>query len=58
MTSAVATAVNPFQNSTKSKSTTTTHFYLAISVVDSFHPSAQQKMPTFLNVELDVERKL
>lgn len=31
---------------------------LAISLVDSFHPSAQQKQAGFMNVELDVEKKL
>jgi len=31
---------------------------VAISVVNSFHPSAQQNTEAFMNVELDVEKKL
>ena len=31
---------------------------LEISIVDSFHPSAQQAKPNFMNVELDVEKRL
>jgi len=34
------------------------NFVIAISIVDSFHPSAQQKQAAFMNVELDVERRL
>lgn len=32
--------------------------FLAISIVDSFHPSAQQKQPSYMNLELDVEKRL
>lgn len=32
--------------------------FIAISVVNSFHPSAQQRQASFMNVELDVERRL
>jgi len=32
--------------------------YIAISVVNSFHPSAQQNSSSYMNVELDVEKKL
>ena len=31
---------------------------LAISIVDSFHPSAQQGQAPYMNVELDVEKRL
>lgn len=31
---------------------------IAISVVDSFHPSAQQGKASFMNVEADVEKRL
>lgn len=35
------------------------HFHrTAISKVESFHPSAQQKQASYMNVELDVEKKL
>lgn len=35
-----------------------TCFILAISIVDSFHPSAQQNKPTYMRCELDVEKRL
>jgi Ca2+-binding EF-hand superfamily protein len=44
MSTAVA---NPFANTTQT-----------ISKVESFHPSAQQKQASYMNVELDVEKKL
>ena len=31
---------------------------IAISIVNSFHPSAQQKQADFMNVELDIEKRL
>jgi hypothetical protein len=31
---------------------------LAISIVNSFHPSAQQKQAEYMNVELDIEKRL
>jgi hypothetical protein len=31
---------------------------LAISVVNSFHPSAQQNAQEYLNIELDVEKRM
>ena len=31
---------------------------IAISIVNSFHPSAQQDQASFMNVELDVEKRL
>lgn len=33
-------------------------FDLAISVVNSFHPSAQQNAQEYLNIELDVEKRM
>jgi|DEB0MinimDraft_12_1074336.scaffolds.fasta_scaffold36573_1 hypothetical protein len=35
-----------------------TNCFIAISVVNSFHPSAQQKSQSFMKVELDVEKNL
>jgi hypothetical protein len=32
--------------------------FIAISVVNSFHPSATQRKVDYLNVELDVEKNL
>lgn len=32
--------------------------FAAISVVNSFHPSAQQKQAPYMNVELDVEKRI
>lgn len=32
--------------------------FIAISVVNSFHPSAQRNEGQFLNIELDVERRM
>lgn len=55
----------PFQNTTRSKYIIKPHLkltvlfcFLAISVVNSFHPSAQQKSAAYMNVELDVEKRL
>ena len=59
MSAAVANQL--FQNSTKSKlsdSYSNIIFRLAISVVNSFHPSAQQKQASYMNVELDVEKRI
>ena len=36
----------------------TLYFVIAISIVASFHPSAQQQQAPYMNVELDVERRL
>ena len=32
--------------------------FAAINVVNSFHPSAQQKQVAYMNVELDVEKRI
>jgi hypothetical protein len=45
--SATVASTAPFQNTVKT-----------ISVVNSFHPSAQQRQADFMNVELDVEKRL
>lgn len=59
MSSAVAAQL--FQNSTKSKYSIVfadPFSRVAISVVNSFHPSAQQRQASYMNVELDVEKRI
>ena len=66
--STTVAAGNPFQNSVKCKyfspalevehHLTSLINTLAISIVDSFHPSAQQKRAAYMNLEDDVEKRL